>query len=248
MDLAATGLVVAVPTDVIAGQKIKAGVGLRVENIGDARASGRGTIELFLSLDHELSGDDPLYLTAPAKIKLKPGQQRVMKVKFRTLPSIPDGQYHVLARLNAGATVTEVDATNNVATDQNAHVNLAQPRIDLAGAFEATPTTARPGKTMTMSLTVFNSGNLTAAGRMSVSVAATADATADPVGVPLGVGTVKIKIPKDEIRTYRLKVRVPGDFPAGNYFLAGSLDTTNAFTETDEVNNPFPGFSNVFIG
>ncbi|QOV90377.1 hypothetical protein IPV69_03135 [Humisphaera borealis] len=248
VNLSASDLTVVAPPAVIIGQKFKAGVSLAVGNAGTTAVATRGTIELFLSQDHDLSSDDTVFSTVTPKLNLKPGQQRVVKVAITSLPSVPNGQYHVIARLSAGTNKVETDAADNIAANVNVHIDVAQPRIDLSGGFGLTPTTARPGKTLAVELSVFNSANITATGKLSVLVSATTDKLADPVGTPLGIGKVTIKVPPDEIRTYRLRVRVPASLPPGSYYLLGSVDSAAAFTESNESNNSFPGYTLIQIG
>lgn len=55
VNLSASDLTVVAPPAVIIGQKFKAGVSLAVGNAGTTAVATRGTIELFLSQDHDLS-------------------------------------------------------------------------------------------------------------------------------------------------------------------------------------------------
>lgn len=248
VDVAVTQVVATAPATAITGQSAKAQIVVGIQNLGQVNVSTRANIDLFLSLDHSLGDDDPLVLTKPVAVRLKPGQARDLVVRLRTMPVVPGGEYHFLTRLTLGPNVVDLDTSNNAGGDSNTHVELAEPRIDLSGAFQTTPPSVKPGQTLKLLLTIFNSANVTAAGQLSVAVSATTDKTVDPVGQPVGTGRTRISVPPDEIRTYKLKLRVPSVFAAGSYYLLGNLDVDGAFAETNEANNPFPGFSTIQIG
>jgi uncharacterized membrane protein len=236
------------PPAAIGGQKVKAGALVTIRNQGDATAAGRTNIELFLSVDHTFDNTDIALPPTSVKLNLRPGRAKTFRLRIRTLPLANDAEYHLAARVNATGEIAEGNLFDNTFVDQNAHVQLARPRMDLAAAFAQVPATLRPGKSATVSVNVFNSANIVAAGRLNFQLAASADVGTDPTGQPLAVASPRIKIAPDGLRTLKLKFRVPANFPAGTYTLLGTVDSTNAFEESDETNNLFPAFSTVAIG
>src|SRR4051794_11202356 len=99
-DLSAT-LVATLPESAIGGEKVKATARLTVANIGDESLKGTANVDLFLSLDHEFDGSDVLVQNTPAKLRIGAQKQKTLKIKIRTFPITADGEYHLIARVNA---------------------------------------------------------------------------------------------------------------------------------------------------
>ncbi|HEX8911908.1 MAG TPA: CARDB domain-containing protein [Humisphaera sp.] len=247
-DLAVSAVAANVPAEAIVGLKVKASPVVTVTNLGDETFRGRTTVELFLSADHEFDPSDVPLLTTTAKLKLAPGKTKAIKLKVRAFPDAADGEYHVVACANGDGAVVEADFSDNVAVDELNHVALARPRMDLTAAFNTVPAEARRGKSVSLTVDVGNIANVPATGRVTFAIAASTDTEVDAVGTPLAVAAAKIKVQPDGIGTVKLKFKVPAEFPAGTYFLVGTVDSTNVLAETDEANNGFPGFSTITIG
>jgi hypothetical protein len=245
-DLSAQVLAV-VPPAAIGGEKVKAGAVVTVTNIGDETARGKTPIEIFLSLDHALDDADTLLLTSQAKLKLRATKSKAIKLKFRTFPILPDGEYHLIARINNDGAIPEASASNNIGVDINNHLQLETPKQDLSAAFNFVPGASRLGKSVKILVDVGNIGNLPVKGKVTFAIAASTDTTLDPVGTPLATATAKLKVPINDVATFKLKFKIPSGFTAGTYSLVGIVDSTNVVAETDETNNPFPGFSTITI-
>jgi hypothetical protein len=246
-DLSAV-VVASMPESAIGGEKVKASAAVTVTNTGDETIRGRTPVELFLSLDHQFDGGDTLITNSSAKLRLAPGKSKTLKLKFRAFPSVPTGAYHLIARINSDGAIPDAVPDNNISVDEEDHVELQPPMRDLTAAFNTVPGFSLAGKTVSVLVDVGNIGNLPVNGKISFAIAASADTTADPVGTPVATARAKVKVPINDVATAKVKFRVPKSFPAGTYFLVGTVDSTNVVAETDETNNPFPGFTTITIG
>jgi subtilase family serine protease len=238
----------AMPDAAIGGEKVKGSAIVTVTNTGDETARGRTPVELYLSLDHSFDVGDTLLKTSSAKLRLEAGKSKNVKFKLRSFPVAPAGAYHLIALVNSDAAIPDTVAENNIAVDEVHHVELEPPMRDLSAAFNTVPEFARLGKSVTVLVDVGNIGNLPAKGKISFSIAASTDTTADPIGTPIAVARAKVNVPINDVATAKVKFRIPSTLPAGTYFLIGTVDSTNVVAETDETNNPFQGFTTITVG
>ena len=114
-DLQAVGLAGDVPASVVAGrQKVKP-LKLTVTNAGNQPATGTVRLRLLASTDEIPDAGDAVVTDVPAKLKLAPGKSKVFKLKASTFPAVADGDYVLLAVIDAGGELPERIESNNAA-------------------------------------------------------------------------------------------------------------------------------------
>jgi hypothetical protein len=223
------------PTAVVGGAKAKGvKVSVDVANTGTADLNDSVTINTFVSTDATIdAGDTALGAPVVKKLKLKPGAHKAIKLKVTGFPSVPDGDYFVLAQ-------TSAPSANTAASASATSVNIAAPFIDLSGTLPAAAkTTLTAGKKAPVSLSLTNSGNVDAVG--TINVALSLRPTGGGADVPLPAVPVKLKLKAGTTKAVKLNAVAPVGTAAGTYFLVASIDSTNAFTESNEGNNDLLG-------
>jgi len=158
---------------------------LTVYNRGGGIYTGGGNIEFYLSTDREFSSDDYLFATMPLPRLGFPGSSGRVVLNARkpaTLApnvgqQLPEGDYHVIARIAPADPSREADPSNNIATtDQTVGIRYAvgssapgagnsagpTPGTGNTGATPGSPLTVNfgDGSSMSVQLTGPGSGQL----------------------------------------------------------------------------------------
>lgn len=221
------------PPNVVGGAKATGFKGsVKITNSGTATATGTAAIDLFLAPTQTLDTTVDTALPAlSAKVNLKPGASMNVPLKLASFPDL-DGSFFLIAQVSgAGSSAANAAASSG-------SVNIAPAFIDLADSnVTVKPTTVAPGKKVTISATVLNSGNTTASGPLGVQLEVATDAQGDgatDVGSPL---STNIKILSGKTKVIKATLAVPAGFAAGSYFLVVDIDPANTFSETNLANN-----------
>jgi hypothetical protein len=144
-------------------------LGLTITNAGNLPMRGSVNVGIYASTDTTFDGSDVLVGASLQKLNLLPGRSKVTVLKFNSPANVPDGNYHLMAVMDWGASWTERDETNNVAVAQDA-TNITAPFVDLAPSFVSWPSPLRRGKRSTATVRVTNTGNVIASGSFSLQV------------------------------------------------------------------------------
>jgi len=214
---------------------VLAGGAVVVTNSGNQTARGTFTIRVLASTDGAASPNDVTVATVGGqRVNLAPGRSKSYKLKFTTFPTAPDGNYFLLAQVDADNAFAETNEGNNVGATA-APINIAAPFVDLSGSL-APPGSLRGGGKGTVSVLIRNTGNSAASGTAGVSLLLSADRNPDGSDTALaGVRPARLKLNPGQAKPFRFSGIVP---PApGTYFLIAVLDAGNALTERDEANN-----------
>jgi subtilase family serine protease len=220
------------PAAAIAGAPGRARV--RVTNAGAAPITGAVNVRLFASPDPWLDPEDTAVTSVPRTLTLRPGASRFVPVRF-AYPDVVEGGYYLLAYADSGSSTDERDESNNVAAGA-APVTIAPAFVDLSASFlsaAVNPANRRGAAT----LLVRNAGNAPASGILTVALAASTDATADPADAATGAPGFRIKMKAGASKRIRLRFVPPATLAAGQYYLTATLDPNNGIGERDEANN-----------
>ena len=237
------------PAAVIGGGRGKATV--KVFNLGLDTARGPLTLRLRFSADDASGPGDLLAAEATANIRIKPGSAKSFKLAF-AYPEALDGAYRLLAEVDPTDALPETNEENNVAASA-LPVQVRAPFVDVRTRLGPSAAAALPagGRTV-VPVSVYNDGNVAAAGEMTVLVWAvppgTAANEAPAVGTLLFAGPVKLKLAPTRGKTVKLKLELPTALPAGVYELVATVDAGAAVGETDPANNASAGPSAVTVG
>jgi hypothetical protein len=196
---------VKLPASAIAGQKVTASLPLTL-TAGSTAASGKFTVMLYADPSTTLAGGQVLLGTFPQSAVLKAGKGKGAKVTLKSLPAVMlAGTYHILAEV-----IDPTGGTALVATSQT--IVVAAPEVTLTAAVTSVaPRTVKAGKTFTTAITITNTGNVPATGKLTVTVALSSDGTAAGVAstLPASTRTVKIAAGKP------LRLSIKGKLPTG---------------------------------
>ncbi len=223
-----------VPAGVVAGAKLKGSVTVAIDNAGGTALKGTDVVSLYAVTAGEALTAGTLLGTAKRGGTLAAGRSANVAVPVRPL-ALPAGAYTLLAVVTdpSGGTVT---ATAGPA------VTVAPATIALTGALSASPAAIEAGKTLTLTLTLTNAGNVNSTGRATAAVYLSANGTA--LTLPATTAKVAPVVKPGKAATLRLKVKVPVD-TIGTYFplvvfTQGEATATTAATSAVNVT--------VFIG
>jgi Tol biopolymer transport system component len=238
----------AAPPSVVGGakQKMKPLL-LTVTNSGNQPASGAVTLRLVASADAVADASDAVVLELPnKKVKLAPGRSKVFRVKPAAFPSVADGDYYLLAIVDAAGAMTERLESNNAALLATP-VRIAAPFSDIAVTSPALSGRLAPGKKAALLLTARNDGNQLAKGLQSARVRLTTDpanpaAPSRTLDVPL-----KLNLKPGATRKLRARLALPADLPAGTYYLVVELLPGAPWSDPDPTDNTATGTATYVI-
>jgi subtilase family serine protease len=214
---------------------------IAVTNAGDTPASALMSLGVYASLDDQLDAGDKLLDEGSKTTTLRAG--KTLKVRFAvdTPTDLPDGDYHLLARIDSGGVVPEDNLANNVAASSTT-VSIRAPFIDFSGtlpAFSDKPVEIKLKlKPVKGNITLQNNGNVTVKGDVQFAIFVSTDDVFDASDLqiqPLRHQVVNIRAGKSKV--IKTKVTPPADLPSGSYRLFVVIDTAQAFAESNETNN-----------
>jgi len=194
-------------------------------------ASGTITIQLYASPDTFVDPGETPFESFPEKVSLKTNQSRTFPLHY-ALPSTA-GNVYVVADVNTGS-LAELNVNNNVAPSTSA-VDVAAPFVDLAGSNLTSVGTLAAGKTVTISFTVANDGNILARST-AVEILASPDGTVAD-GTEITEPNLLLNLAPGASRSYRLTFKIPTTLAADTYQLVADLDPANTLSEPNLTNN-----------
>ena len=243
-DLVAEGPDLFAPTGFVWGQTYEAIADVFNQGSGDA---GAFTITVAFSTDNAFDGGDTVLATIPVTgLTAGPNSESFNDIMV-TLPTdgaFPDGQYYVFVVADSEFVVNETDENNNIVFQQ---IDIAGapslvPGIDLgAGEFdlddEGPNGPLEWGMSYTMAADAFNQGD-TDAGAFDITIALSSDITLDGSDTILHTFNVA-SLASGDISINDINITLPtaGTLPDGSYNLIMAIDSADAVTEADELNN-----------
>jgi hypothetical protein len=172
------------------------------------------------------------------KLKLAPGKSKVFRLKAAAFPAVPDGDYHLLAIVDAGGAMPERLESNNAALLATP-VRIAAPFAAIGLASPALSGRPAPGKKAGLLLGVRNEGNQLANGLQSARVRLTTD-PANPAA-PSRTLDVPLKLKPGATKVLRARITLPADLPAGTYYLVVELLPGAPWSDSDATDNAATG-------
>jgi subtilase family serine protease len=207
-------------------------VSARVCNHGRA-PSGGAPVDLRVSRDAELSGDDMPVGYGPAPW-LQP--DACANVAMHAYFSVPEeGAYYLIAVVDPNDDVVEILDDNNTGASDRVGIGHS---ADLVVTSIVTPPSVLPGASFQVAVTVCNRGH-TSSSFTEVEVTALGESAAAPA-FEVFLGQVPIPyLPQGQCHTARMPASVYG--PDGEYRLAAEVDRWDYVSEILEDNNDFRG-------
>jgi uncharacterized delta-60 repeat protein len=224
---------------------VKSSAVVTLTDAGNLPATGTVTLTLYASLDGNVDDADTMLTTiAGKKIKLKAGASKKFSGKFTVPIDLADGNYYILAKIDAG-TVEEISATNNTSATPDA-IAVAAPFVDITGPSPATPTNPAAGAKVSIPLTLTNEGNSLAKGTVTVTVIVAADTTPASDDTTILTKALKVSLKAGVSKTFKLAALLPSTLAAGTYYLLIST-TVSGFTDADDTNNLIEGDAQLVV-
>ena len=237
----------AFPPAVVGGGKAKGGSVL-VTNNGNRDAVGTVNILVVASANNAVDGADAQMGTFPARLKLRPGQAKAFKLKFKTFPSsLPDGNYFILAQVDSANALTETSELDNVGSTASA-VNIAAPFVDLGftGPVTGFKSPLAPGKRGRLSVPLRNNGNISAKATVSGRLFASLDGTQSADDRLVGTLPIRANLKPGTTKATKVSFTAPLDLPAGSYTLILVLDAPG--NDRDAGDNTAASTGTITIG
>jgi hypothetical protein len=194
------------PTSVVAGTRSHANVRVVIANNGAAAAAGSIVINLFASADQSIAPDSPLLVRTTRAISLKPGKNLTVSLPRFTWPAAVNGNFSLVADVNATHSVVESDYTDGVAVGPAA-VRIAPPFVDLDNLFTTAPMLV-VHLISSVSVPLKNIGNVTARGAVMLTLDILSP-FAPPGTTPIELRSLRLPLSLAAGRTRRLSISFP---------------------------------------
>jgi hypothetical protein len=244
-----------VPVTIIPTLRNSSHVTVELTNNGLETVSGAYTVTLLTSTSPSLTGATPV-TTITRSGTFAVNRPRPVSFSLTDFPDVPDGQYYLLAEVTGPLAGVGDNATASVGT-----VGVTDPYLDLSDSVIITSAASDqvlPGRRVSFSLEVFNTGNIAATGNLVTDVDLTADAGATEI--PVNVISPRINVRANGHQTLRVTEKIPTGFAPGTYSWDVNIDPANTFGETSIANNtalstseltvepPYPDMLGTFTG
>ena len=208
---------------------------IRILNQGSFETTVPVAVTLFTSLDENLDPGDATIGTFIQERSIPADDFRDLRVRF-TYPTVPEGNYFVIARVDSTNAVTEQNENNNVKASFN-KVGLSAPFVDLVPTLVPFAGGRSRLGTNEVVIKIRNAGNVAATGDVVVALTAVSDVTPTPSERPVTNIPVTLSLKPGQTRTFRLPFTFPIEFERGIYKMVATIDSANIFPERDETNN-----------
>jgi hypothetical protein len=195
---------------VVSGTAVRAAAEVKITNSGNVTSTGTSTVAIYASPDGLLT-DAMLITQVTPRLAIGATRSAVVTVPISKMPAGLDGNYTVL---------TEVTDSNlNVSSaSSNTTVNIAPPIITLSATIPSvSPLTVAPGRFVTVTLELTNSGNIPSTGTAEITVGLSSDRTTQLAGTTTTIDRA-VTIPNGKTVPLRLKIPIPASTTAAMYF------------------------------
>jgi len=230
-----TSAVVAAPAGgLVAGGKGRMTV--RVTNAGQKPVAGPMAFAVVASPDAFLDSDDTTIATVTKPVKLAPGKSRNVKLAFTVPANVPQGSYLLLVRPDAGGAFPETVESNNISASATP-LAIGPAFSDLTGSLGVVTVAGVGAKRQARAtLSLQNLGNSAYSGPVTVSLLASADATADAGDAVLATLPKSLKLKAGGRKALKLRAAL-GSLAAGSYHLVARLNPTGTPADANTANN-----------
>ncbi len=208
------------------------------DGLGDAQSF---RFAVYRSEDQELDDSD-VEVTSPDNTSIfvhKAGITLPIFRGFAVTEDVPDGDYHLIAFVDAEEVVAETDETNNIIVSEGTfNVTQVEPEgKDLALVYFDVPTfSTYLGGGVTLNLVLRNDGTETISGAVAAAYFSEDQSINPNVDILLDDFILPVLAPGLEVEQ-SLVVGVANTVPLFNYYVGVILDPGNAVNELDETNN-----------
>jgi subtilase family serine protease len=196
------------PASVVSGAKSAAVAVVKITNTGNIPSTGF-TVGIYASTDGTTNGA-VLIASLTRKNSIRPNSATSVSIPLKLIPAGLNGSYQIIA------VVTDSNQTITSATSGKS-VTIAPGFVSLSATLSATaPATVAPGRTVAVTLTLTNAGNLDATGSATLNLGVSSDkATELPDGTTL-IRPVTIRANGKTV--IRLHITVPSTLLAGTFY------------------------------
>lgn len=213
--LAPTVLHSTLPTTAVLGTAKRGMVTLRVTNETASLMTGKATIDLYATGDGAIDESSTLVAQVVRRVRLGAGKSMVMALPAKLPADMASGSYTLLPR------VVDPSSSNTDAT-AGPSLQVAPPYILLAETFARltlpNPLTA-PGKAHAVALVrITNHGNITSAGKTSISLYLSPTGEIDSSAMLLKTVTPRLAIAPGNTRSLLIPLTQIPALSTGNYF------------------------------
>ncbi|CAA9436724.1 MAG: hypothetical protein AVDCRST_MAG64-3842 [uncultured Phycisphaerae bacterium] len=224
-------------TVILGGKKSKGSAKVNVTNTGQAAITKQPVVvSLFLSDNPTLDASDTQIGTQTKALTLKQGKGKALSFKFTFPATVGNGAYFLIGSADANNAILEANEGDNVAVS-GAPVNLAQPFLDLRATVGRPSGATTPGGAGLVTVNVINDGNVQLTRPVTIRLAASTDASADPADPVITTFTKRLSVKPGATKATPVKFNYPAGLAAGTYFVTATIDPLGEIAETSKSNN-----------
>ncbi len=201
-----------------------------VQNAGNERSRANVTVDLYASTDDTVDEGDILLSTSTARLTLSPGRSSNRRLRFAAPLLESDRNVRLIAVVSSSAQETSPSdqlASSGTTTIQRAFVDPAATAL-------TAPRTLRPGRSVTLTLTTRNQGNITLT-QMYSAVVNIVDSSNQVVATT--TVSVMLRTAAGRSERDRLRIAIPADLAPGDYTFTTTLVPPGTFSDSTLANN-----------
>ena len=202
------------PLVAIGGSKTRAVATVQMTNQGNIASVGPVTFVLSASTTQGVVGTQIVSVTKT--LSIQPGGKRTVTIPLKMLPSLVSGDYFIVLQTTAPNGDTAVVSSATPATVDAGTVVLS------ASIGSVEPTFVSPGESVSVAVTVINSGNIDADGPMTFDVGISSDGETIDSVVAEVVG--KLNLPPESKQSFNINFTIPLAATPGTFYPAVSID------------------------
>jgi hypothetical protein len=193
----------------VSGVKQNGAVQVLVTNTGSVLNKGKDTITLYASTDGTIDSSSTKILAISKTLSLKSKASTKLSFSIHNL-ILPAGSYGLIAQVtDSTGTLTE--------SPEYSTITVAAPFVSLAGTLSAiAPTDPKPGKTVSLTLTLTNTGNIDASGAATFAIGVSTDGSTVNESITTISHPVKLKTGGKPTAVH-LHFKLPTDLLAISY-------------------------------
>lgn len=195
------------PAAAVSENAVKGTVHLTIDNSTAEKSKTLGSVTLYASANGTIDDSSIKLTPTPHKFAVKDGATAAVSLPVKNV-KLAAGTYTLLAQL--------VDSAGGISTSAGGTITVSPATIALAGTISAVkPTQITPGKVLSFTLALTNSGNVYSVGKAQLAISLSSDGVSATVPAETLRKLVKIKAGGRPVILH-LKLKVPTSATAMN--------------------------------
>lgn len=212
-------------------------------NLSNNNGATLGPVTYAIDASRTANMANPVRLFTSSGLTFPPYTEQTLMATFTVPSTLPIGEYYLRVSVDAGATLTEVDESNNTAVSTT-RVRFAEGKADLVAEYVTVNSeSASAGEPLTVYARIANRGSLPASAASAVMLSSNPTVSRQD----LSLSSFNVSLAPGQVTTTTQTITLPAEINSGAYHVGVYLDVDQQVEELSESNNGRAAFRTVAV-